>query len=173
MSGINVAEVLNSSLSPDPTVRQGAENQLEQLQQSSYPNYLISLSQALSTAETPAHIRSAAGIAIKNALSAKESSRQDAYSARWKDQLDEATRHRVKEAALSTLADSATQPRLQAGQIVAAIAAIELPAQQWMNLVPQLLEFVSQQDNTGLRQGALQAIGLVCEQIVSLWKAVL
>jgi importin subunit beta-1 len=166
MSGLNIAEVLSNSLAPDVNVRNGAESQLEALQSSNPSEYFLSLSTALASSSSPGHIRSAAGIAIKNALSAKESTRQESYTLRWKDQLDENTRNTVKNAALTTLGDKENQPRLQAGQIVAAIAAIELPNGQWMDLIPQLLQFVHQQENTGLRQGALQAIGLVCERIV-------
>lgn len=167
MSNINITEVLSNSLAPDTNIRSAAEAQLEQLQSSNYPEYLLSLSNALSSSSSPGHIRSSAGIAIKNALSAKDTTRQDSYSARWRDQLDDNTRNSVKQAAFNTLGDKENQPRLQAGQIVAAIASIELNAGQGLDIIPQLLQFVHQQENTGLRQGALQAIGLVCERIVS------
>lgn len=166
MSNLNIAEVLANSLAPDVNVRSNAESQLEHLQSSNYAEYLLSLSSALASPASPGHIRSAAGIAIKNALSAKDSSRQDSYSARWKDQLDDNVRNNVKQAAFQTLGDKENQPRLQAGQIIAAIASIELNAGSGNDIIPQLLQFVNQQDNTGLRQGALQAIGLVCERIV-------
>lgn len=169
MATPNIQDVLSNSLAPDVNTRSAAESQLEHLQSSNYPEYLLSLSSALASPTSPGHIRSAAGIAIKNALSAKDSSRQEIYSNRWKDQLDDNTRNNVKQAAFQTLGDKENQPRLQAGQIIAAIASIELngpnPA-QGMDIIPQLLQFVNQQENTGLRQGALQAIGLVCERIV-------
>lgn len=167
MSGLNIAEVLSNSLAPDVNVRSAAEAQLEQLQSSNYAEYLLSLSSALSSSSSPGHIRSSAGIAIKNALSAKDSTRQDSYSARWRDQIDDNTRNSVKQAAFNTLGDKENQPRLQAGQIIAAIASIELNAGQGQDIIPHLLQAVNQQENTGLRQGALQAIGLVCERIVS------
>ena len=54
-----------------------------------------------------------------------------------------------------------------AAQCVSAIAAIELPVGKWPELIPQLLEFVQNQDNTGLRVNTLQAVGYICEVIVS------
>ena len=172
MATPNIAEVLSNSLAPDLNIRTAAESQLEHLQSTNYPEYLSLLSSTLVSPETPGHLRSSAGIAIKNALSAKDSSRQEIYSNRWKNELPDSIKNNVKQAAFQTLGDKENQPRLQAGQIIAAIASIELNGDNvaatgaGMDIIPQLLQFVNQQENTGLRQGALQAIGLVCERIV-------
>jgi hypothetical protein len=53
-----------------------------------------------------------------------------------------------------------------ASQVVAAIAAVELPEGQWEDLISILLGFVNNQDNTNLKIATLQTIGFICETIV-------
>ncbi len=61
-------------------------------------------------------------------------------------------------------------PNLKAGQfasqVVAAIAAVELPQDQWKDLIEILLGFVNNQPNTNLKIATLQTIGYICETIV-------
>jgi hypothetical protein len=51
--------------------------------------------------------------------------------------------------------------------VVAAIAAVELPQLQWTDLIEVLLGFVNNPEQVNLRISTLQAIGFICEQIVS------
>ena len=53
-----------------------------------------------------------------------------------------------------------------AAQFTAAIAAIEFPVAQWLNVIEMLLGFMNQ-GNTQLRVATLQAVGYICESIVS------
>lgn len=55
-----------------------------------------------------------------------------------------------------------------ASQVVAAIAAVELPQGQWQELIEVLLGFVNNQSNTNLKIATLQSIGFICESIVRL-----
>ena len=55
-----------------------------------------------------------------------------------------------------------------AAQVVAAIAAIELPHDQWQDLIEVLLGFVNNQQNVNIKKSTLQAIGFICEQTVRL-----
>lgn len=56
--------------------------------------------------------------------------------------------------------------RNNAAQAVAAIAAIELPQNQWPDLITGLLHNVSSTQDVALKQASLQAIGYICETIV-------
>ncbi|BGP03309.1 Importin subunit beta-1 [Rhodotorula toruloides] len=156
--------VLAATLSPNHQERELAESQLLSFLSSNPSAYLASLSQTLADAQAPAHIRNAAGLAIKNALTAREAPRQEEYANRWKN-LDPATRDRVKHDALATLAAPERSARNVSGQVIAAVAAVELPAGMWVGLVGQLLELASRQDNPHLRQATLQTIGYICEAI--------
>lgn len=165
---MDVTSLLSATLSPTQQEREQATLSLTQFLSSNPRQYLTSLSSALAAPATPSHIRNAAGLAIKNALSARETPRQEEYAQRWKQQLDQQTRDQLKQEALTTLASEDRGARNVSGQVVAAIAAIELPAGMWNGLIPSLLELVGRQDNSGLRQATLQAIGFICESIVSL-----
>jgi hypothetical protein len=55
-----------------------------------------------------------------------------------------------------------------ASQVVAAIAAVELPQGQWPDLIEILLGFVNNQPNPNLKIATLQTIGFICETIVRL-----
>lgn len=167
--GLDIVTLLGNTLSPDAATRSSSTSQLEQLSQTSIASYLVALAQALANPANPSHIRNSAGLAIKNSLSARVAATAALYSARWKDdsQVNDGARSTVKSAALSSLADSDARVRTVAGQIIAAVANIELPEGAWNDLIPTLLGFVGQQENTGLRQASLQAIGFVCEELVS------
>jgi len=55
-----------------------------------------------------------------------------------------------------------------ASQVVAAIAAVELPVNQWGELIEILLSFVNNQATTNVQVSTLQTIGYICEVIVRL-----
>ncbi|KAI5475715.1 hypothetical protein MNV49_001008 [Pseudohyphozyma bogoriensis] len=161
---MDASALLAATLSPNQQEREGATQQLTLALDANPAQYLVQLSLALADDATPGHIRNAAGLAIKNTLSAREAQRQDEYAQRWK-LLDAQTRDKLKQDALAALAASDRNARNVAGQVVAAIAAIELPAGMWNTLIAQLLELVGRSDNPGLRQATLQAIGYICESI--------
>lgn len=66
-----------------------------------------------------------------------------------------------------TLASPQAKAGNFASQVVAAIAAVELPEAQWNDLIEVLLGFVNNQSNTNLKVATLQTIGFICEAIVS------
>lgn len=66
---------------------------------------------------------------------------------------------------LKTLGSPNTKIGQVAAQFTAAIAAIEFPVAQWLNVIELLLGFMNQ-GSTQLRVATLQAIGYICETIV-------
>ncbi|KAG1897338.1 karyopherin Kap95 [Suillus fuscotomentosus] len=126
---------------------------------------MLMLSDELRNENSQIHTCNAAGLALKNALSARDSTRQDEYSARWMA-LDVDARQKIKEASLLTLASPQPRAGAVAAQVVSAIAAVELPVGQWPDLVEILLGFINTSDDTNLKIATLQAIGYICETIV-------
>lgn len=86
---------------------------------------------------------------------------------RWLS-LPTETKSKIKQDALITLSSSQQKAGTFASQVVAAIAAVELPQGQWADLIEILLGFVNNQSNTNLRISTLQTIGYICEAIVGL-----
>lgn len=64
------------------------------------------------------------------------------------------------------LASSNAKAGTVSAQVVAAIAAVELPNNQWPDLIEILLGFVNNDANTNLKISTLQTIGFICETIV-------
>ncbi|TDL26856.1 ARM repeat-containing protein [Rickenella mellea] len=161
---MNAAELLSNSLSPDANTRQDATQKLEGAARENFPAYVLMLSSELVNENQQLHVRNAAGLALKNTLSARESARQQEYSTRWLA-LDQASKGKVKQDSLMALGSSTQRAGSVAAQVVAAIAAVELPAGQWTELIELLLSFVNNPDNVNLRIATLQTIGFICESI--------
>lgn len=144
---------------------------------------MLMLSSVLVDENTALHVRNAAGLALKNALTARvraplsrprpahislpqESGRQTDMVNRWLS-LPTETKNKIKQDALITLGSANVKAGAFASQVVSAIAAVELPQGQWPDLIEILLGFVNNQTNTNLRISTLQTIGFICEAIVS------
>ncbi|KAH8662048.1 putative KAP95 protein [Xylariales sp. PMI_506] len=157
---INV--VLSNSLSPDAATRNAAEQQLTQAADTNFPLYLATLVQALADENVEGQIRVAAGLALKNAFTTREFARQQELQAKWLQQTDDSTKSRVKSLALSTLSSSNAQAGQAAAQVIASIAAIELPRNQWPDLMSTLVQNVSG-GAPHQKQASLTCIGYICE----------
>ncbi|KXJ94102.1 armadillo-type protein [Microdochium bolleyi] len=158
----DINTVLSNSLSPDAATRTGAEQQLTQAAENNFPLYLATLVQALADNSTDTGIRVAAGLALKNAFTARDFARQQELQAKWLQQTDQETKTRVKSLALETLGAESSQAGQAAAQVIAAIAAIELPRAQWEDLLTTLVANVNS-TAAHTRQASLTCIGYICE----------
>ncbi|CAO3614146.1 unnamed protein product [Cunninghamella blakesleeana] len=161
---MDVVSLLNNTLLPDRAVREDATQKLELFSQENYPNYVLTLCQALANDQVSEAIRQAAGLALKNTLTAKEFARREEQNQRWLS-VDDNTRNQVKQGVLLTLASQCKLAGHSASQVVAAIAEIELPQAQWQELIYTLLENVTKSDNANLKQASLKSIGFICESV--------
>ncbi|KIM58066.1 hypothetical protein SCLCIDRAFT_1218905 [Scleroderma citrinum Foug A] len=161
---MNASELLANTLSPDTSTRQRATEQLENASRENYPEYMLMLSAELANENSETHIRNAAGLALKNALSAREAARQNEYANRWLG-LDNDRKSKIKQSSLTTLGSPSAKAGGFAAQVVAAIASVELPHDQWPELIELLLGFVNTSTDANLRIATLQTIGYICESI--------
>jgi importin subunit beta-1 len=85
--------------------------------------------------------------------------------------LDNSSKAKIKQEALITLGSPVVKAGSFASQVIAAIAAVELPVSHWPDLIELLLGFVNNPSNANLRIATLQTIGFICESVVSffLW----
>ncbi|KAM5348791.1 hypothetical protein ACJ41O_008614 [Fusarium nematophilum] len=162
MSSSEINQVLANSLSPDANLRNAAEQQLTQAAESNFPLYLATLVQELANDNADGSIRAAAGIALKNAFTARDFARHQELQAKWLQQTDDDTKSRVKELTLQTLSSANTQAGTAAAQVISSIATIELPRGQWGDLLPFLVKNVSEGADHQ-KQSSLTAIGYICE----------
>lgn len=159
---MNVTTVLENTLSPDAATRGAAEQQLLQAANTDFSSYIALLSQELANEQAAGHVRIAAGIALKNAFTAKDFNRSRELQQKWLQQTSLDTKKNVKELALQTLGTNNAQAGQAAAQVIAAIAAIELPRELWPELMPTLVRNVGEGADH-LKQASLTSIGFICE----------
>ncbi|KAK2057281.1 ARM repeat-containing protein [Colletotrichum caudatum] len=162
MSGSEINQVLANSLSPDANLRNAAEQQLTQAADNNFPLYLATLVQELANDTADGSIRAAAGLALKNAFTARDFSRHQELQAKWLQQTDDETKTRVKDLTLQTLSSSNAQAGQAAAQVISSIASIELPRGQWQELMGILVKNVSE-GGEHQKQASLTTIGYICE----------
>lgn len=95
----------------------------------------------------------------------QEAARQTESANRWLA-FDGAAKSKIKQETLVTLASPVAKAGSFAAQVVAAIAAVELPHDHWPDLIELLLGFVNNSTNANLKIATLQTIGYICESIV-------
>ncbi|CAI7677471.1 Armadillo-like helical [Penicillium cosmopolitanum] len=159
---MDARQVLQSTLAPDAAERTNAEQQLAHAAEVDFAAYLITLGQELANDESPAHIRVAAGIALKNAFTFRDQAKLREVQQRWIQQINPETKTQVKELALKTLHSTNTQSGNAAATLIVSIAAIELPRKEWPDLMNILVQNVASGSDS-LKQSSLTTIGYICD----------
>ena len=126
------------------------------------PGYLITLSRELANDQAQSQVRIAAGLALKNSFSARDYTRLREVQERWLQQIDPSIKEQVKNFALQTLGSTDSRAGQSAAQFIASIAAIELPREQWPELMKTLVENVGSASDQK-KQSSLTTIGFICE----------
>ncbi|XP_078428286.1 ARM repeat superfamily protein [Wolffia australiana] len=162
---MEVTQVLLNAQSVDSAVRNLAEENLKQFQEQNLSAFVLSLSTELANNEKPVDSRKLAGLILKNALDAKEHHRRLELTQRWLS-LDAAIKGQVKSCLMQTLFSLVVDARSTASQVIAKIASIELPHQQWPELIDSLLANVHQ-PQPHVKQATLDTLGYLCEEVSS------
>lgn len=90
--------------------------------------------------------------------------RREEYQQKWQN-LPVQIKQPIKDATLQTLHTSDGKAGQSAAQFLAAIAAVELPAGQWPELMDRLVSNVNESTPAQVKQASLQAIGYICENV--------
>eukprot|EP00897_Mesotaenium_endlicherianum_P002367 jgi/Mesen1/2158/ME000152S01245 len=162
---MEVTQILLNAQSPNGDVRRLAEENLQQFQTQSFAGFLVSLALEIANQDKPTDSRKLAGLVLKNSLDAKEQARKAEYIQRW-IALEAPVKAQIKAALLSTLGSSVQEARHTAAQVIAKVAAIELPREEWPDLVGTLLSNMGAAGQTAaLKESTLETLGFVCEEI--------
>lgn len=157
-------QILEKTVSPDVNELQTAQNFLEQAAVGNFPEYLRTLSDVLHHAGNSPVARMAAGLQLKNLLTAKDATLKSQYQARWLS-LPEDIRLYVKKNILGTLGTETGRPS-SAAQCIAVVAIAELPGGQWSDLIDILVNNVIAENSTEmLKESSLETIGYICQDI--------
>ncbi|ORZ39004.1 armadillo-type protein [Catenaria anguillulae PL171] len=159
---MSVAEWLAGTFNPDHNIRAQAEAQLAAAAEANFTTYIGQLTEQLVNKQVDSGVRTAAGLAFKNAITATDSTLKEAKLAKWRA-TDATFRSQVKAAVLSSLDSNVN---VQVAQVIAAIAAVELPRSEWPELIPALLgNMTATGSSEVLKAGSMTAIGFTCEII--------
>ncbi|THF99142.1 hypothetical protein TEA_022851 [Camellia sinensis var. sinensis] len=162
---LEITQFLLSAQSADAKVRTEAEGNLRQFQEQNLPSFFLSLSVELSNNDKPIESHRLAGVLLKNSLDAKDASRKEHLVQQWVT-IDISVKSKIKDLLLNTLGSSAPEARHTSSQVIAKIAAIEIPRKEWPELIGSLLVNMSQQDRpASLKQATLETLGYTCEEI--------
>ncbi|KKK20373.1 hypothetical protein ARAM_003099 [Aspergillus rambellii] len=159
---MNVTQVLEGTISPDAATRTNAEQQLVHAAEVDFAGYLVTLGQELANENTASHIRTAAGLALKNAFTFRDREKLQEVQGKWLQQITPETKTQVKDLALKTLASKDGRAGQSAAQFIVSIAAIELPRNEWPDLMNVLVQNVASGTDQ-LKQASLVTIGFICE----------
>ncbi|RVD87404.1 uncharacterized protein DFL_001640 [Arthrobotrys flagrans] len=158
---MEIAQVLENTISADATKRQAAEQTLQNAAQENFPAYLEGLSQQLANAQNSSVVRAAAALVLKNEFSGRDLAIVHENQQKWVN-LEPAVKENIRNLGLGALATADRQSVTSAAQFVAAIAAIDLPSGQWDSLMPSLVQNVNT-GGDGLKMASLTTIGYICE----------
>jgi len=165
-----LSEALSAAASTqDSNVLKQVQAYLASEEQTNYPALVHGLATEMANAAKPIEVRQQAGIALKNTLTtltARDEQEQHMRAQRWMA-LPEAQRTQVKGLVLQTLQDPQNLVRRASSLLISKIAAIEIEAGQWGDLIGILDTGIKQTGNPGLRQASLETLGYVCEEVPS------
>ncbi|KAI9221474.1 karyopherin Kap95 [Blastocladiella britannica] len=157
-----IVQWLNGTFSADQSIRQAAQASLMQAYESNYVSYIGLLTQEFVNPAADPSVRQAAGLALKNALSAHDAAMKEDKINKWRS-IDPTLRSQIKAAILGNL-DSPVGT--QTAGVLAAIADIELPRGEWENLMETLFQNIQAAGaSEKLKGNTVQAIGFICEQV--------
>ena len=157
----NLVDCLNAALSPKLETRKNGEREIRNLRDQDARKFLATLTREIANENLDVAVRQMACIIFKNFIAGR--SGDPKYENFWIN-LDVNFKSFIKEAILATLASEHALVRGQIASIVAAIASIEIPRQEWEGLVPNLATNAEHTDYN-IRLTSLTTLGYICEEI--------
>lgn len=164
MATNDLLQVLQQTLSGDRAQLQHAQQWLEQACQADAGSFLLELSKVLQNSANDPTVRTAAGLQLKNFLSARDITVRKEKFAAWA-RIDPQSRAQIKKNVLETLGTEHASSHA-APAIIAALAIGEIPAEEWPELIPFLCDaIIGEQSTQERRQACLESIGYICEDV--------
>jgi importin subunit beta-1 len=156
-------QVLERSLSGNQNDLKQAMGYIETKKEQQLPQFLYICTKILANQNAPQIARIQAGLQAKNCLSSTVDT--SIIEEKWKNQVQDNIKQEMKNNVLNSLGTENKRPS-SAAQLIAAIAGLELPNNNWPDLTKQLSERVIAKNGTEAAQEAsLEAIGYICADI--------
>lgn len=160
---MDILQILeNALLNPDASKRAEAERQLDEAAKNHFVEYIGLLTDALANEEAKTEVRMLAGIGLKNQLTSKEQKTRLEQQNRWIS-LEVTAKNKIKETSMKALLTTDDRVAGSVAQLVAAIADIELPRNEWPELIPIIIENTKTDRPVNVKRASLLAIGYICD----------
>lgn len=162
---MNILQILEDALNHvDHNKRTQAEIQLSEAANNHFKEFINLLIETVVNEEAKTEVRMLAGIGLKNQLTSKNIKTKISQHERWIS-LDEATKSKIKVLAIEGLSISDERVANSAAQLVAAIADIELPRNEWLDLIPKIIQNTKPENPINVKRASHLAIGYICESV--------
>lgn len=162
----NIVSLLETALySTDANVRNEVELQLSNLAATSLPEYVNLLSDVLVSDAKP-EIRMLAALGIKNQLTSRDARSRSQQQQKWLA-FPADVRANLKDKAVQVMLSGDERMTQLIPQLVSAIAAIDLPRNEWPDLVPKIIENTKTDKPVAVKRSCLLTIGYICESVDS------
>lgn len=162
----DLVRVLEKTVSNLQTDQNEAVRFIQEYIQRDFTGFLRVLSDILFDQQNQPVVRAAAGLQLKNQITARDEALRIQQQERWKSLPDD-TRSYIKERVFHTLGTEIFRPS-SAPQCVAYIAVAELSEKQWPNFIDALVQNAKNPASSDkLKLATLEAIGYVCQEIIS------
>lgn len=159
---MDVATLLETAMmASDAATRNNAEQQLSQLAELHFEDYMKTFSEVL-ISNSLSQVRILAALGMKNQLTSKLANKRVEQRNRWIMASSE-MKASVKEGAVSVLLSDDKDMTTSISQLVSAIALIELPRNEWPELLPVITENTKTEKPLNVKRSCLLAIGYICE----------
>ena len=158
--------VLENTVSSSQADQNEAVRYIQEYMQRDFTGFLRALADTLFNSNNSPVVRAAAGLQLKNQLTARDDNLRRQQQQQWRS-LPAETRIYVKECVFKALGTEIFKPS-SAPQCVAYIAVAELNEKDWPEFIKALVENAkTPQADDKLRLATLEAIGYICQEIVS------
>ncbi|KAI9292477.1 ARM repeat-containing protein [Neoconidiobolus thromboides FSU 785] len=158
---MNIEELLSNTLSGNAELRATAERCLQEKEQLDYQGFIVELIYVLRDDEKQPFIRQAAGLLLKNTIRPKFNAATGSESTKW-NELQQAVKDDTKQELYGIIDEPNEKVALSISQVFSTIAAIELPNNEWPDLIEMLCN-AALDNNDQANLNAIRTLGYVCQ----------
>lgn len=158
---MSLTQVLLEAQSPDQQLRTAASLRLDAFCQESPSQFLLDIAHELADEAKPKNARLLAALTVKNTL--RNATHRDQFAGIW-EVVGPEFKVRIRSDTLSTLASADKDVRAAAGQAVAAIATLDIPKNDWPDILTVLVTNAGN-TNPAYKQASIITLGYLCEEL--------
>lgn len=168
-------QAFERTISQNQTELRQAQSFIQQLKDHSFSEFFYQCVKILSDQKNPGIARYQACLQAKNIISTKNEKTRDGIIEAWQNGFDQNKKEEIKQMILSALGTLRINGNYQrpsgTAQLIAAVAGLELPNNNWSTLLPWLSEQITStphnENNSTIKEASLETIGYICQDVAN------